>query len=481
MRLTVIVRLLGIMLAMFSITLLPPVFLSIYYNDGELLHFVSSILIMLGTGFAMWFPMRNARSDLRNREVFVIVPLFWLLLGMFAGLPLVLGPHLSFTDSVFESVSAFTTTGATVMHDLDELPKSLLFYRQQLQWFGGMGVVVLAIAILPMLGVGGMALYRAETPGPMKNEKMMPRISQGARALWVTYVGVTVACALLLWIAGMSPFDAVAHSLSTISTGGFSTHDASIAYYNSPAIEGVIMTFMMIGSINFGLHFVALRGRNLSAYWRDSEVRTFFTIVVLIISFVTLVNYLYHHHMSIEHALRISSFQVVSIITSTGFTTDNFSVWPLFLPLLLMYISFIGGCAGSTAGGIKVMRILIMLKNGMRDLRQMLHPSSVQVIRVADRVLPDRMVQSILAFFTAYILVFITFLMLLMATGVDPVTSFSAVATCLNNLGPGLGEVTSSFSTINPVAKWLLVMTMLLGRLEIFAVLLMFTPEFWRR
>jgi len=481
MRLSVIVRLLGMMLAMFSTTLLIPVVLSLYYKDGELLHFVASILIMLGTGFIMWAPTRNASNDLRNREVFLIVPLFWLLLGMFAGLPLVLGAHLSFTDSVFESVSAFTTTGATVMHGLDGLPKSILFYRQQLQWFGGMGVVVLAIAILPMLGVGGMALYRAETPGPMKNEKMMPRISQGARALWVTYVGVTAACALLLWVAGMSPFDAIAHSLSTISTGGFSTHDASIAYYNKPAIEIVLITFMMIGSLNFGLHYVALRSRNIGAYLRDPEVKTFFVIVALIISIVTVVNFFFNHDMSLEHSLRISSFQVVSIITSTGFTTDNFSVWPLFLPLLLMYISFIGGCAGSTAGGIKVIRILVMLKNGIRDLKQMLHPASVQVIRVADRVLPERMIQSILAFFTAYILVFITFLLLLMATGVDPVTSFSGVATCLNNMGPGLGEVTSSFATVNPVAKWLLVMTMLLGRLEIFAVLLMFTPEFWRR
>ena len=315
----------------------------------------------------------------------------------------------------------------------------------------------------------------------MKNDKMMPRISQGARALWMTYVGVTSACAFLLWVAGMSPFDAIAHSLSTISTGGFSTHDASIAYYNSPAIEAVTIAFMMIGSLNFGLHFLALRGRNPGAYWRDPEARAFIVIVSLIIAVVTLVNFLYNHHMSIAHALRISAFQVVSIITSTGFTTDNFSVWPLFLPLLLMYISFIGGCAGSTAGGIKVVRILIMLKNGMRDLKKMLHPSSVQVVRLGDRVLPEPMIQSILAFFTAYIMVFVTFLMLLMATGVDPVTSFSAVATCLNNLGPGLGEVTSNFATINPVAKWLLVMTMLLGRLEIFAVLLMFAPEFWRR
>jgi trk system potassium uptake protein TrkH len=480
-RLTVIERLLGMLLALFSLTLLPPILISLIYHDGELLHFAGSLVIMLVSGLLMWFPVRSAGSDLRNREVFIIVPLFWLVLGMFAGLPFILGPHLSFTDSVFESISAFTTTGATVMLGLDTLPKSILFYRQELQWLGGMGIVVLAIAILPMLRVGGMQLYRAETPGPMKFEKLTPRISQGARLLWVIYVGLTFACALAFWVAGMTPFDAVAHSLSTISTGGFSTHDQSIGYYNSVGIEALAEIFMVIGAVNFGVHFAAMRGKSLLHYWRDPEVRTFLGFITVLVIVITLTHISYNQQLSAAHALRMSVFQTVSVITSTGFTTEDFSIWPVFLPLLLIYSSFIGGCAGSTAGGMKVMRVLIMMKNSWRDVRQTLSPSSIQVSRIANRVLPDRVSDSVWAFFTVYVLVFISLLLLVMGTGVDAVTSFSAVATCLNNLGPGLGDVSSNFALINPTAKWFLAITMLLGRLEIFAVLLMFTPEFWRR
>jgi len=481
MRLIVVGRLLGILLALFSLTLIPPILISMLYNDGESAHFIESMMIMLVAGTTLWLPIRNASSDLRNREVFMIVPLFWLMLGMFAGLPLILGAHLSFTDSVFESISAFTTTGATVMQGLDDMPKSILFYRQQLQWLGGMGVVVLAIAILPMLGVGGMQLYKVETPGPMKNEKMTPRISEGARLLWMVYILLTLVCALAFWVGGMSPFDAVAHSLSTVSTGGFSTHDQSIGYFNSPRLEALVTLFMLLGSINFGLHFTALRGRSLRYYWHDSELRTYFLIVTILVAVITLAHLAYNRHIGAEHALRITVFQVVSVITSTGYTTENFSLWPAFLPLLLMYTSSIGGCAGSTAGGMKVVRFMIELKNGIRDMKQLMHPASVQVIRIADRVLPDRLIQSVLAFFTTYLVVFIGFLLILMATGIDLVTALSAVATCLNNLGPGLGDVASSFATINSTAKWVLAFTMLAGRLEVFAVLLMFTPAFWRR
>ena len=481
MRLTVILRIMGMLLALFSLTTVPPILISAYYHDGELLHFTASLVIMQVSGVLLWFPCRNADTNLGYREVFIVVPAFWLVLGMFAALPFILGPHLSFTDSMFESISAFTTTGATVLVGLDQMPKSILFYRQELQWLGGMGIIVLAIAILPMLRVGGMQLYRAETPGPMKSEKLTPRVAHAARLLWIIYVGLTVVCALSFWVAGMTPFDAVAHSLSTISTGGFSTHDASIAYFKSVNIEILAEIFMVLAGISFGVHFAALHGKSLRFYWQNAEVRTFLVIIFALVLVVTLTQLNFHHQMDITHALRISTFQVISVITSTGFATDNFSLWPVFLPMLLIYISFMGGCAGSTAGGMKVIRMMIMIKHSMLNMRKMLYPESIQIARVGGHILPERTLESVVAFFATYILIFVVFSVLVMATGLDVVTAFSAVATCLNNLGPGLGDVASNFILVNSAAKWLLILSMLFGRLEIFAVLLMLTPEFWRR
>ncbi|MEJ2344837.1 MAG: TrkH family potassium uptake protein [Gammaproteobacteria bacterium] len=480
MRVAVIQRVLGLFLVLFTLALIPPSLISIWYRDGELFHFTVSMAVFLITGLLLWLPVRSVRADLRGREVFVIVALFWVALGLLSGLPFMFGPHLTFTDSAFEAVSAFTTTGATVIVGLDDLPKSVLFYRAELQWLGGMGVVVLAVAILPMLGVGGMQLYRAETPGPMKDEKITPRISQSARALWGIYVGLTALCALSFWLAGMSWFDAVAHSFTTLSTGGFSTHDASMGYFNSPAIDLIAPVFMLAGGINFSVHFLVLRGRAPGSYWRDPEVRTFL-LVVLALTLVIACMLLFKGRYSTPfEAFRYSFFQVASVITSTGFTTDNFSVWPLFVPVLLMLSSFMGGCAGSTAGGMKVIRMLIISKQAKRDIDGLVHPSRVQPLKLGGRVIPDRVLDAVWGFFSTYVAAFSLIMLTVMATGVDHVTAFSAVTTCINNLGPGLGRVTSNFVTINPVAKWLLVMTMLLGRLEVFTLLVLLSPRFWR-
>lgn len=480
MRVTVVQRILGLFLILFSVALLPPTALSLAYGDGELAHFGMSIALVLVIGTLLWLPVRKASAELRTREVFVIVTMFWVALGLISGLPFMLGPHLSFTDSAFEAVSGFTTTGATVIIGLDEVPKSVLFYRAELQWLGGMGVVVLAVAILPMLGVGGMQLYRAETPGPMKDEKITPRISHSARALWGIYVGLTAACAFLFWLGGMSVFDALTHSFATLSTGGFSTHDASMAFFNSPFIDVVASIFMLAGGMNFGVHYLVVRGRNPIGYWRDPEVRTFLLVIAVVTLVVAGMLMFDGKYPNPWQALRYSLFQVSSIITSTGFTTDNFSVWPLFVPVLLMLMSFMGGCAGSTGGGMKVIRCLILAKQVKRDIAGLVHPHLVRPLKIGGRPIPERVMDAVWGFFATYVATFSVIMLLVMATGVDHVTAFSAVTTCINNMGPGLGKVTSNFVSINPVAKWLLIMAMLLGRLEVFTILVLFSPRFWR-
>lgn len=481
MRLSVIQRIVGLFLILYAATLVLPLCVSALTADGEVEHFAESMLLMLAAGLVLWFPVRSASGQLRTREGFAIVAAFWVILGLASSVPLVLGAHLGFTDAAFEAVSAFTTTGATVIVGLDDLPPSVLFYRQILQWFGGIGVIVLALAILPMLGVGGMQLYRAETPGPIKDEKLTPRIRHTAQALSGIYVALTAACALAYWVAGMSLFDAVGHAFSTVSTGGFSTHDASMGYFQSAAIELIAVVFMLLGGINFTAHYVALHQASVWRYWRDAEVRLFLLVVVALVFLIASVLSLEHAYSSYGESLRHSLFQVASVITSTGFTTVDFSAWPLFLPVLLIFSSFMGGCAGSTSGGMKTVRILILVKQVRRNLFQYVHPAGLRPIRLGDRVLSNRIIDAVWGFFAVYVAVFSVMMLAVMATGIDHVTAFSAVATCLNNLGPGLGEVASNFTRVNPVAEWLLTFCMLLGRLEIFTFLVILTPAFWRR
>lgn len=480
MRPLLISRLIGVFLAIFAVTLLPPAAIAWYTDDGQLNNFLISQGLLLSLGLLFWLPGRRHGGNLRPREAFVVVALFWSVLGLTASLPLILGVHASITDAAFEAVSAFTTTGATVLSGLDDMPPSILMYRSQLQWLGGAGVVVLAIAILPMLGVGGMQLFRAETAGPMKDEKITPRIAHTARALWVIYVGLTAACALAYWLAGMPAFDAVAHSFTTVATGGFSTHDASLGYYDSVAIELVAIVFMLLGGISFNVHFLVLRFRSASPYWRDTQTAVFLGIVALLTVLITVTLYVTDEHDSLAYALRHGAFQMVSVITSTGYGTDDFSTWPLFLPVLLIFASFLGGCAGSTAGGIKIIRIIILAKEGSRELWRLIHPNVIRPIKLGGRALPERVIDAVWGFFALYVAVFALLMLLVMATGVDQVTAFGAVASSLNNLGPGLGEVGASFAPLNDAATWICTFAMLLGRLEIFTLLVLLSPVFWR-
>ena len=394
--------------------------------------------------------------------------------------PFMLALDMSFADAFFESASGYTTTGSTVLVGLDSLAPSVLFYRQEIQWLGGIGVIVLAIALLPMLGIGGMQLYKAETPGPFKDEKLTPRITRTARSVCVVYIIVTAVCALCFWLGGMSVFDAVAHSFSTLSTGGYSTHDASLSYYDSPVIEAIAVVFMLVGGISFNVHFLAWRGLQLKRYVHDTQVRAFLLTVLGLVVVVALM--LEGTGTSgVVQSIRYAVFEVVSIITTTGFGIADFSLWPLALPVVLIFAGFVGGCAGSTAGGIKVIRFVVLGKQAGVHVHKLIHPQAVRRLKVDGQIVPDTVIESIAGFFAVYVAVFAVFMLLVMLDGMDQVTAFGAVATCINNVGPGLGDVANNFVGVSAQSKIVLAFAMLLGRLEIFTFLVLVTPAFWRR
>ena len=481
MHLTVILRITGTLLTLFSFSFLLPAAVALFFAERTLTTFLSAFAITLISGLVLWLPLRGKR-ELRGGDGFLVTALFYLGLGMFGAIPFWLGDalQLSFTDAVFESISGLTTTGATTIVGLDQLPKSLLIYRQMLQWMGGMGIIVLAVAIYPMLGIGGMQLYRTESAGPMKDNKLTPRITETAKALWYLYIGLTAACALAYWHAGMSGFDAIAHSFSTVSIGGFSTHDSSMGYFDSGAVEAVAIIFMTLSGINFALHFLVWRRRNPLHYFQDVEVRVYLFVLALVAIIVCAI--LWWHPGSTDDALRDGIFQAVSITTTTGFTTSNFAAWPSVAPILLLFAAFAGGCAGSTAGGIKMIRVLMIYLQGMREVKRLIHPNGVFSIKLGRESVPDRKVDAVWSFFSVYVFFFLLSVCTLMImSDMDFITAFSAVGACLNNLGPGLGDVAVNYNSITADVKWVLMFNMVLGRLEIFTLLVLLTPAYWRR
>ncbi len=483
MQYTVIQRVLGILLSLFSLTQLPPLSIAWWLGESSLNAFLVSFCIILFTGLLLWAPVRTIKKELRLRDGFIIVVLFWAGLGLTGSIPLILSdtPHLPPVDAIFESLSGLTTTGATVITGIDNLPKSILFYRQELQWLGGMGIIVLAVAILPILGIGGMQLYKAETPGPLKDSKLTPRITETAKALWYIYLSLTILCALLYWLAGMTVFDAISHSFSTISIGGFSTHDASMGYFNSALIDIIAVVFMLIAGINFTLHFLAWQHTSLKPYRYDTELKAYFTIL-LAVSVITCAYLFYTNAYSdYQDLFKDGIFQTVSIATTTGFTTTQYHLWPSMLPVLLLFASFIGACAGSTGGGLKVIRALLLFKQGLREIRRLIYPSAVITIKVNKKPVQERVINAVWGFFATYISTFGLLMLLLMTAGLDQVTAFSAIAACMNNLGPGLGDVSQNYGNLSEVPKLLLCFAMLLGRLEIFTLLVLLTPAFWRK
>nr|WP_241010235.1 TrkH family potassium uptake protein [Aggregatibacter actinomycetemcomitans] len=466
--------------------MLLPAFVALLYGDGGGKAFIQSFVMSAIAGVILWWACHHHKEELRSREGFLIVVAFWVVMGSLGAIPFMLfeDPDLTISSAFFESFSGLTTTGATTIVGLDNLPKAILFYRQLLQWLGGMGIIVLAVAIIPLLGIGGMSLYRAEISGPLKENKMRPRITETAKTLWIIYTSLTLLCAFSYWLAGMSPFDAISHSFSTMSIGGFSTHDSSIAYFDSSTVNIITVIFLLISACNYALHFNAfsqLGKRNIFlSYFRDPEFRFFMLIqfsLVLICFAMLLAN---HHFDETFQNLEQAVFQSVSISTTAGYTTSSFEQWPLFLPILLLFASCIGGCAGSTGGGLKVVRVLVLYLQAKRELKRLIHPNLVYPIKLGKRVLDERVIQSIWAFFSAYLLVFVICLLGVISCGVETFDAFNTVIACLNNVGPALGTVSSNFVGIPDSAKWILTLAMVCGRLEIFSLLVLFTPAFWR-
>ena len=477
MNLKAISNLFGILLMLFSLSFIVPISISLLYSDSSLNTFLITFLLVLSVGFVFWFTSKNHKQELSSNDGFIIITLFWLVLAIAGSLPFYLS-GMSVIDSFFESMSGITTTGATVITNIDGLDKSLLMYRQLLQWMGGMGLIVLAIAVMPILGIGGGQIYKTEIPGAMSDQKLTPRITETAKALWTIYFGLTVLCALMYWIAGMNGFDAIAHSLSTVSIGGFSTHDDSIGFFNNFGIELVCITFMIISASSFALHYGAIfRGRALR-YFYDPEFRFFISIILLVFAASSLI--LFFNPGSSE-SQRSVLFQAVSIVSTTGFTTTDYSLWPSVIGFLLLIGAFIGGCSGSVGGGIKSWRILIMLNHAHKQLIKIIHPRAVVSVKIGSKVVDSSVAESVWGFFSIYVISFMLLLFALLATGLDFTSAFSAIGACLNNLGPGLGEVSANYSSVTSAGKGILAFGMILGRLEIFTVLVLFMPLFWRR
>ena len=465
----------------FSLAQFVPGFLAYFLNEKDLVYnFISTGFITFLVGSFLFFLASEKNGDLRTKDGFIITIFFWTVLGFFGSIPFYNAnlEGVDYIDSLFESISGLTTTGATVFIGLDEMPKSLLFYRQLLQWLGGMGIIVLAVAVLPLLGVGGMQLYKAETPGPLKDSKMTPRITETAKALWFVYLTMTIACSILYKFFGMSWFDAVSHAFSTISIGGFSTHDESFAYFNNSGLRWTAIIFMIISGINFALHYLAWTKRRVLHYFYDSEVKLYLSLL-LTTAFITFLT-LYYSDKIYDDMIVDSVFQAVSIGTTTGFLTSNYSNWPLFVPIMLLVAAFIGACAGSTGGGIKVIRALILIRQGSSEITKLIHPNAIVTIKFGKKTLDPKVSESVWGFFAVYVATFLFILMILLSQNNDFLTSFSAVGATLNNLGPGLGMVSENYKDITDGSKIALCLAMLLGRLEIFTLLLLFTPAFWR-
>ena len=479
-----VIHALGMMLVMFSITYILPICTSLIYQDGTLIDFALAMVMTFAVGCLMWMLTRHNKGELSIRHGYLLVVMMWTAIPAFATLPLLLLINgLSFTDAYFETMSGLTTTGATVLTRLDALPPAINLWRHELIWLGGMGIIVLAVAILPLLGVGGRQLYKAETPGPMKNSTLTPRITETARNLWLVYFFITLACILSLNVAGMSWLDAICHAFSTMGLGGFSTHDANIGYFNSAVIEFVLIVFMLLAVMNFATHFLAWREKSLKLYLRDTEALS--TIILILVSCLVIGTFLWWQgtYPSFWTALRHASFNLVSIATDCGFASVDFNHWPMFAPLWMLFLSCISASSGSTGGGIRMIRTLILIKQTGREFLKLLHPAAVNPLKIGGRVVPDNIVFSVLSFIFLYFMSVVVLTFALVISGLDFVSAFSGIIACINNAGPGLGVLgpASNYGILNDFQTWVCTLAMLIGRLEIVTVLIIFTPHFWRR
>ena len=482
-RFAPVYRALGMIIMLFSLTMLAPLILSYVTKDGAQSAYDEAFALTMLCGSFLWYRYRRCKRELNIRDGFLMVVLVWTVLPAFAAIPLMLQLGLSHTDAYFETVSGLPTTGSTVLSNLDTLPMSINLWRHQLVWIGGMGLIVLAIAILPLLGIGGRQMFKAETPGPMKDAKMTPRIAETAKGLWLVYVGVSIACIVSYHWAGMSWFDAVCHGFSTMGLGGFSTHDASFGFFNSPAVEFVAIVFMLIAGMNFGTLFLAVSGRSIRPYLHDPEAAWFLGITLLSILVVAIYIWKDGAYSELDTALRHAAFNVISIATTTGYASVDYSLWPIFAPLWMLFLSSFVTSAGSTGGGIKMMRALLLYKQVYRELLRAMHPNAVYNIRIGSQIAPQSILFAVLSFGFMYMVSIVSLTLILAFTGLDIVSAFTAIVASVNNTGPGLGVVgpSTTYAVLEDFQTWICIFAMLLGRLEIFTLLVVLTPAFWRK
>jgi trk system potassium uptake protein TrkH len=476
-----IAKIIGLLLLVSSFMMLPPALVGLIYKDGDVWPFIEGFATLALIGAVPFFMYRKMDAELKIRSGFLVVGASWLIVGLSGALPLYLSEHmnLSLTDAIFESISGLTTTGATILTNIDDLPHSIKFYRQQLQWFGGMGIIVLAVAVLPMLRIGGMQIFKAETPGPMKDQKLTPRITETAKALWYIYLGITVMCTLSYYMAGMNMFDAICHAFTTISIGGFSTYDDSMGYFNNSLIEFIAIIFMTIAGINFASHFLAWKSASIRTYLLDTEVKVFLGFLATASLVTSFQLYVTDTSDSLYESIRQGTFQAVSVGTTTGFTTEAFYLWPGALPLLLILFSTIGGCAGSTAGGFKVIRMILLFKMSMRELHRLIHPHGKYLVKINDKTVNYRVLDSVSAFFVQFLFLWCVFTLLLAGFGENITTAFSASLACLTNLGPALGDAGAHYANVSDGAKSVLTIAMIFGRLELFTLFILLIPAYW--
>ncbi|HUG73338.1 MAG TPA: potassium transporter TrkG [Steroidobacteraceae bacterium] len=479
-----IVNVLGALLAMFAALYLLPALTALHYAEfPEMVSFLACGGATLALGLALLLSTRRSRTELKPRDGYLLVSLSWLTLTASAAVPFGLIEGMSVTDSYFEAMSGLSTTGSSVITGLDALPYSVNLWRHALHWLGGMGIIVLAVAILPLLGVGGMQMYRAETPGPVKDTKLTPRITETAKALYMVYASLTVVCFLALWAAGMTVFDAICHAFSLMSLGGFSTHEASVGYFNSPLIESVFIVCMLVAAVNYSSHFLALRRRDLTVYRRDPEARW---VIIWLAASVLVTTALVHAaglYPDLLTALRHTAFSLISLATTAGFVTEDYSLWPLFVPMWMLFLSCVVPSTGSTGGGLKLIRSLIMIKQWFRELFALVHPHAVIPLKIAGNVVSNRVVNSVLAFVFVYFMTIVILTFTMLATGMDFVTAFTAVLASINNAGPGLGQVgpATNYAALSDFQTWVCILAMFLGRIELFTFLILFTRTFWRK
>ena len=476
--------LLGLIAMGMSLAHLVPITVSAVLKDGAIGAFAISLALNFGVGLGTWLVTRRYRREIGIREGILLVVAVWTGGSLFATVPLLLTiKGISFTEAFFEAVSGLTATGATVLTGLDRLPPSVNVWRGQLQWLGGMGVIVLAVAVLPLLGVGGRQLFRAEIPGPMKSDQLTPRITETAKGLWFVYVMLTVACLLSYRGAGMNWIDAIVHSFTTMGLGGFSSHDASFGHFNSPLIEAVAITFMLLAGINFATHFVALRHLSGRAYVGDIEVRYFLMTAGLSILGVSCYLWLNGEYPDYVTSLRYAAFNVVSVGTTTGYSSADYNAWPAFAPLWMLFLGTFLSSSGSTGGGIKMIRAVVLFKQVYREFKRLAHPHAISPLKIAEQPVSNQIIFAVLAFFFTWTATMVTMTLILTVSGLDAMTAFSAVVASLNNIGPGLQGVgpAATYAHLTNFQSWVCLLAMLMGRLELFTFLIIFTSAFWRK